>query len=61
MVRLLAVLSFAASSGVSVLNVVVSSMSWLLLLGLRVHALALKEVTGSIHVAVCFVFPYCFK
>lgn len=59
--RLLAALSFGASSGVFLVSVVITSMSWLFLLWLRVHSLALQEVTGSIHVAVCFLFPYSFK
>ncbi|CAM9603965.1 unnamed protein product, partial [Laminaria digitata] len=59
--RFLAVLSFLAASGVSLLSVLITSLSWLFLLGLRVHSLALKEATGSIHVVVCFLFPYCFQ
>ncbi|CAM9508596.1 unnamed protein product [Pylaiella littoralis] len=59
--RMLALMSFAASWGVSLLSVSIMSTSWLLLLGLRLHSLALKEVTGSVHVAVCFLFPYCFQ
>eukprot|EP00903_Cladosiphon_okamuranus_P011364 g10712.t1 len=59
--RMLALVSFVASSGVSVLSVLITSTSWLFLLGLRLHSLALKEVTGSVHVAVCFLFPYCFQ
>eukprot|EP00752_Nemacystus_decipiens_P005935 g5360.t1 len=59
--RMLALVSFVASSGVFLLSVVIMSTSWLFLLGLRLHSLALKEVTGSVHVAVCFLFPYCFQ
>lgn len=59
--RMLALVSFVASSAVSLLSVVIMSTSWLFLLGLRLHSLALKEVTGSVHVAVCFLFPYCFQ
>lgn len=59
--RMLALVSFVASSGVSVLSVLITSTSWLFLLGLRLHSLALKEVTGSVHIAVCFLFPYCFQ
>lgn len=59
--RFLAVLSCVAAFGVSLLSVLIMGMSWLFLLGLRVHSLALKEATGSIHVVVCFLFPYCFQ
>eukprot|EP00904_Undaria_pinnatifida_P008729 jgi/Undpi1/4987/HiC_scaffold_19.g08339.m1 len=59
--RVLSILSLIASSGVFLLSVLVMTMSWLFLLGLRVHSLALKEATGSIHVVVCFLFPYCFQ
>ncbi|CBJ28174.1 conserved unknown protein [Ectocarpus siliculosus] len=59
--RMLTLVSFAASSSVSLLSAVILSTSWLFLLGLRLHSLALKEITGSIHVAVCFLFPYCFQ
>ncbi|CAB1120438.1 unnamed protein product [Ectocarpus sp. CCAP 1310/34] len=58
---MLTLVSFAASSSVSLLSAVILSTSWLFLLGLRLHSLALKEITGSIHVAVCFLFPYCFQ
>lgn len=59
--RLLAVLSFAASSGISFLSLVILSIYWLFLVGLRVHSLALNEVTGNVHIAVCFLFPYFFQ
>ncbi|CAM9813322.1 unnamed protein product [Ectocarpus sp. 4 AP-2014] len=59
--RMLTLVSFTASSSVSLLSAVILSTSWLFLLGLRLHSLALKEITGSIHVAVCFLFPYCFQ
>lgn len=59
--RMLALVSFAASAGVTLLSMFIMSTSWVFVLGLRLHSLAVKEVTGSVHVAVCFVFPYCFQ
>ncbi|CAM9885965.1 unnamed protein product [Scytosiphon promiscuus] len=59
--RMLTFASFAASSGATLLSMLMMSTSWLFVLGLRLHSLAVKEVTGSVHVAVCFLFPYCFQ
>ncbi|CAM9149166.1 unnamed protein product, partial [Hapterophycus canaliculatus] len=59
--RLLTLVSFTASSGVTLLSMLIMSTSWLFMLGVRLHSLAVKELTGSVHVAVCFLFPYFFQ
>ncbi|CAM9946787.1 unnamed protein product, partial [Choristocarpus tenellus] len=59
--RTLALLSNIMSLLVCSLGLLVAALVWVLLLGLRLHALALREVAGSVHVAACFLFPYLFR
>ncbi|CAM9124713.1 unnamed protein product [Discosporangium mesarthrocarpum] len=59
--RIVTLVSTVTSFAVCWLGLTVAGLAWVLLLFLRLHALAIREAAGSIHVAVCFLVPYCFQ